>query len=140
MHPLEHAVSSARRFGGTADDYIAIHHWFDASKEHHATFKHRALRHHSQGIFECERLFGKSITNSAGHEVPVRVIGEQHVIEDLGRIPSLHEWLVCIKPETWMFSRRHSCEDVSSSTTTSPCLTAEGDQQCRSTQAAIAIS
>jgi len=44
-HPLHHAISSAKRFGGIPDDYQPIHVWFDASKEHMAYFTHRALRH-----------------------------------------------------------------------------------------------
>jgi len=102
-HPLHHSESSARRFGGIASDYPAIHDWFDASKEHMAFFTHRALRHHTQGIFEAERLFGQSLTNSAGRVVPVRWIGEQHVREDCrNQIPSLRHWLGRIQPESWM--------------------------------------
>jgi hypothetical protein len=29
-------------------------------------------------------------------------IGEQHVIEDLGFIPSFADWVRCIRPESWM--------------------------------------
>ncbi len=43
-HPLHHAESSARKFGGVQSDYQAVHDWFDASKEHLALFTHRALR------------------------------------------------------------------------------------------------
>jgi len=57
-HPLQHAQSSARKFGGRAEDYIAIHSWFDASKAFLADFRHRALRHHSEGVFLCEQIFG----------------------------------------------------------------------------------
>lgn len=89
-HPLHHAESSARKFGGVPDDYQFVHNWFDSSKEHLAIFTHRAHRHHTLGIFEAERLFGHSLTNSAGRVVPIRWIGEQHVREDCqGRIPSL---------------------------------------------------
>jgi hypothetical protein len=35
--------------------------------------------------------------------VPVRFIGEQHVREDLGRIPTVEDWLGKILPEPWMF-------------------------------------
>ena len=28
-HPLHHAESSARKFGGTPADYQAVHDWFD---------------------------------------------------------------------------------------------------------------
>ena len=51
-HPYHHALSSARKWGGTADDYLPLHQWFDESKEITADFRHRALRHHAQGIFE----------------------------------------------------------------------------------------
>ena len=50
-------------FGGTAEDYLAIHDWFDESKAHLPDLRHRALRHHSEGIFLCERLFGPTVTN-----------------------------------------------------------------------------
>jgi len=102
-HPLHHAESSARKFGGIPADYQAIHDWFDASKEHMAFFTHRALRHHTQGIFQAERVFGLTITNSAGRVVPLRWIGEQHVKEDCrGKIPSVSDWLGRIQPEAWM--------------------------------------
>jgi hypothetical protein len=105
-HPYKHAQSSAAKFGGKAEDYVSIHSWFDASKAFFADFRHRALRHHAEGIFECERQFGVTLTNSDGKKVPVRYIGEQHVMEDLGRIPSLQDWLVTIKPEAWMQGKR----------------------------------
>jgi YD repeat-containing protein len=87
-HPLEHAKNSARKFGGVASDYLCIHQWFDESKAMIADVRHRALRHHSEGIILAERIFGVAIRNSEGKNVPVRYIGEQHVREDLGRIPS----------------------------------------------------
>ena len=102
MKPYYHAVSSARKFGGESHDYVEIHSWFDESKAHMADLRHRALRHHSQGIFECERQFGITIVNSDGRTVPVRAVGEQHVMEDLGRIPSLQDWLGEIRPTEWM--------------------------------------
>ena len=86
-HPLKHAESSARKFGGKSEDYLAIHNWFDESKAFIADFRHRGLRHHSEGIFLCERIFGVAITNSEGAQIPVRYIGEQHVREDLGAYP-----------------------------------------------------
>lgn len=101
-NPYFHAVSSAKRFGGKAEDYLDIHRWFDASKEMHGDFRHRALRHHAQGIFECERTFGVTITNSSGRKVPTRWIGEQHVTEDLGWIPALTDWLSSIEAKQWM--------------------------------------
>ena len=100
-HCYHHALSSARNWGGTAEDYLPLHQWFDESKEITADFRHRALRHHAQGIFELERTFGAAITISTGRVVPVRLIGEQHVLEDLGFIPSFADWVKAIRPEPW---------------------------------------
>jgi hypothetical protein len=69
-------------------------------------FRHRALRHHAEGVFLCERIFGVAIVNNEGKQVPVRYIGEQHVREDLGRIPTAQDWLSQIKPARWMYGRR----------------------------------
>jgi hypothetical protein len=101
-NPYHHAVSSARKFGGVPEDYQKIHDWFDDTKAAFADFRHRALKHHSLGIFWCEEKFGTTITNSDGKKVPVRWIGEQHVREDCGYIPSPQDWLVHLKPEKWM--------------------------------------
>jgi len=54
----------------------------DRAKAHIADLRHRALRHHSEGIFLCAAIFGATITNSDAKPVPVRVIGEQHVKDD----------------------------------------------------------
>lgn len=111
-HPYHHALSSVQKWGGEIDDYLPIHQWFDESKEHLADFRHRALRHHTEGIFMAEKIFGVIIRNSAGREVPVRFIGEQHVKEDLGKIPSVADWLLQIQPETWMLGRNRLKELV----------------------------
>jgi hypothetical protein len=101
-HPYNHALSSARRHGGVPEDYIPLHSWLDASKEMLANFRHRALRHHSQGIFEAERVFGITITNSRGERIPTRILAEQHVREDCGYIPTVADWLSKIPAEDWM--------------------------------------
>jgi hypothetical protein len=101
-HPYHQAVRSARLFGGLPGDYLAIHDWFDESKAHIADVRHRALRHHSEGIFLCEAIFGTTLTNSVGKTVPVRTIGEQHVKDDLGRIPSVKDWLQHLQLQPWM--------------------------------------
>lgn len=110
-HPYHHALSSVQKWGGCVEDYQPIHDWFDESKSHVADFRHRALRHHSEGIFMAETIFGTTITNSAGRVVPVRYIGEQHVKEDLGKIPTLADWLLNIKPQRWMLGRGKNLEE-----------------------------
>ena len=111
-HPYHHALSSARLWGGTADDYLPLHAWFDESKMLTADFRHRALRHHAEGIFMAERFFGPTITVSSGRVVPVRLIGEQHVREDLGFIPSFADWARRIRPEPWMGRAQSVHSDV----------------------------
>lgn len=102
-HPVFHAESSVRLWGGKPSDYQPIHDWLDATKEAFADFRHRALRHHAHGIFEAQRLFGQTIVNSDGRTVPVRYIAEQHIKEDCGgRIPTVADWLSQLKPAPWM--------------------------------------
>jgi hypothetical protein len=95
------------------EDYYAIHEWFDASKAHFGDFRHRALRHHTLGIYECEEKFGKQITNSNGRVIPVKWVGEQHVIEDCGYIPSYSDWVKAIKPAEWMNKSRPLSRELS---------------------------
>ena len=101
-HCHYHSLSSVRRWGGTPEDYIALHSWMDASKAIIADPRHRALRHHAEGIFALEREFGVTIANSDGRDVPVRLIGEMHVIEALGFIPSFADWARLITPAAWV--------------------------------------
>jgi hypothetical protein len=101
-HSYHHAVSSVRKWGGTPEDYQPVHDWLDGSKLIIADFRHRALRHHAEGCFAAQALFGMTITNSVGRLVPVRMIAEQHIMEDLGRIPSFADWVRAIRPEPWM--------------------------------------
>jgi hypothetical protein len=101
-HPWHHSIRSAKLFGGKPEDYLAVHEWFDESKAHLPDFRHRALRHHSEGIFLCERIFGVVQRNSDGRDIPTRFIAEQHVKDDLGWIPTVKDWLINIKPQPWM--------------------------------------
>lgn len=112
MHPWHHALSSAKRYGGKPEDYLPVHHWFDESKMILGDFRHRALRHHTEGIFVAERIFGVVLTNSDGKDVPVRFIGEQHVKEDVGFIPSAADWLKAIRPEPWMLKRGEPAVEI----------------------------
>lgn len=102
MKPYDHAVSSANKFGGAAEDYLEIHNFMDSSKAHIADGRHRAILHSSFGIFITERVFGVVIENSAGKKISVRDIGEQHVLEDLGTIPTVADWLKDLPIASWM--------------------------------------
>lgn len=71
-HPYHHALSSVRTWGGVPDDYIRLHHWFDESKSILADYRHRALRHHAEGIFMLETIFGSTLTLSCGRRLANR--------------------------------------------------------------------
>ena len=83
-HPFHHALSSAKKWGGGPEDYLLLHQYMDQSKAAEADFRHRAALHHSLGIHMLEQHFGPVITISTGRTVPVRFIGEQHVIRRFG--------------------------------------------------------
>ena len=105
-HPYDHARSSVKKWGGKPEDYRHIHEWFDETKAWYGHSKHRMFRHHSEGIFECEKIFGTSFKNSDGKRIYTRYVGEQHVREDcFGYIPTAKEWIDNIavpKPPEWM--------------------------------------
>jgi hypothetical protein len=102
-HTVDHSRNSVRLWGGKVEDYLPIHDWLDESKGAFADFRHRALRHHSFGIFEAEKKFGHSIINSDGKTVHVRYIAEQHIKEDCGGIiPTVQDWLKGIPRQKWM--------------------------------------
>ena len=102
-HPLHHSISSQRKHGGKIEDYLPLHNWFDETKAHFPDMRHRALRHHAEGIFWAEREFGVFIINSDGKMVPTRILGEQHVMEDIGFIPTIKDYLSEMNTANWMF-------------------------------------
>jgi hypothetical protein len=54
-----------------------------------------------------EKVFGDYIINSDEKKVCVRDLGEEHVVEDLGTIPTVEQWLRNMPIEPWMFSAKH---------------------------------
>ena len=104
-HAYYHAASSANAFGGVADDYLQIHEWFDRSRKGTSSILHRMLAHHTAGIADAVEHFGSTITISTGRKVPVSLIGEQHITEDLGFVPTLDDYIGMMTPHRWS-SRR----------------------------------
>lgn len=102
MKPYIHAQNSAKKFGGSPDDYLKIHDWFDQTKAHFPDMRHRAILHSSFGIYLCEQFFGTFIKNSHKKKVQVRDIAEFHVIEDLGYIPTLQDYLTGMPFYEWL--------------------------------------
>jgi hypothetical protein len=101
MKPFIHAMSSAKKLGGQWEEYVDIHDFLDSSKSHIADHRHRAIFHHSLGCFIVEQLFGKMRINSVGKHYSPRDLAEQHIIEDLGTIPTVQDWLQ-MELEPWM--------------------------------------
>lgn len=107
MNSWDHAETAAKRWGGTPDDYIAIETFIDSSKQVLGDVRHRALYHHTMGVFLCAQIFGQTITvkRSELHpavNVPVRLIAEQHIIEDLGWLPTPANYLEGMPVKAWM--------------------------------------
>lgn len=102
MKPYLHGKVSARKWGGKPGDYQHIHDFLDETKAHHADMRHRAMLHNSWGVYLCERLFGVNLTNSDGRLVSVRDVAEQHVLDDMGRIPSVTEYLSGMPMYSWL--------------------------------------
>lgn len=102
MKPWLHAQNSAKRFGGDPSDYLYIHNWFDQTKAHVPDMRHRAILHSSFGIFLCEDKFGTYTVNRDGVRVQIRDIGEWHVIEDVGFIPTVQDYLKDMPFYDWL--------------------------------------
>lgn len=62
--------------------------------------RHRAILHNTMGPFIAARVFGTHFTNSADRMVDVRQVCEDHIIEDLGRLPTVTEFLDLIPIES----------------------------------------
>lgn len=114
MSPWYHAMSSSKKFGGVPQDYIEVHNWLDETKKFTGDWTHRALRHHSAGIEEAVQKFNHVIWLKDGRGVPVKVVAEQHVIEDCGFIPTVSSWLSILKanPEQWMIRSHAKSKDL----------------------------
>lgn len=102
MKPLIHAKSSVKKYGGTPDDYLPIHNFLDSTKQVMADARHRAVLHSAFGIYLAEQVFGIYFKNSSGRDVSVRDVAEDHVIEDLGFIPTMEQYLNNMQLQPWM--------------------------------------
>lgn len=100
MKPLQHARSSAKRYGGCWSDYIELHSFLDSSKAACAHFKHRFLLHHAEGIEIAVKIFGESLTNSENKTIETKLFLSEHLIEDVGKIVSVKDWAKGLMPSS----------------------------------------
>jgi hypothetical protein len=102
MKPYLHAKSSSLKYGGAPEDYLDIHDFMDSTKAALADVRHRAVLHSAFGCFVIEKVFGTTRANSAGKTYSPRDVAEDHIIEDLGTIPTLEKWLSDLPIQEWM--------------------------------------
>lgn len=93
MNYWKHSLLSRKKFGGTPEDYLAIHRFMDASKLFRYDMRHRILLHNTYGIEICVNRFGETLRNSDGKQLLVRDLAAEHCKEDLlGVVPTLNAW------------------------------------------------
>lgn len=105
MNSYLHAKSAAKKWGGKPEDYIAIEEFIDGTKKAFGDIRHRAILHNTYGVWLAQELFGRVITiktPTAPRDVAVREIAELHIIEDLGFIPTIENWVENMEIKTWM--------------------------------------
>jgi hypothetical protein len=106
VKPTDHSRHSVRRYGGVDTDYIEIHEFLDMTKAAHPDMRHRAILHNSMGPFIAVKAFGTTILNSEGKKIDVRQVCEDHIIEDMGFLPTVSYFLDMI-PESRMSQFAH---------------------------------
>jgi len=102
LKPYIHAKNSTNKYGGTIEDYLPIHNFLDSSKAHVADMRHRAILHSSFGCYIAEQIFGVCIKNKDGAMVSVRDVCEDHIIEDMGTIPAVKDYLEQMPFYDWL--------------------------------------
>jgi hypothetical protein len=98
----ELSIASGRHFQARPETLRPLHSWFLETANWFGDARHFAMRHHSFGIFEAERLFGVVLGQEDPCPVPTRMLAEWHVRTVLGRIPATADFLRRIKGQPWM--------------------------------------
>lgn len=89
---------------------MAIHEFLDGTKQAFGDVRHRAILHNTYGIWLIQEVFGRTIDvkkNTKTVKVAVREIAEQHIMEDLGFIPTPGDWLENMNVKVWMGGRQN---------------------------------
>lgn len=102
MKPYLHGIKHASKYGGVPEDYADIDDFIDSSKACVPDMRHRALLHNSFGCFLVERVFGRTRVNSEGKMYSPRDVAEDHILQDLGFIPTVEKYLNNMSLQPWM--------------------------------------
>ena len=112
MKPWMHSKVSVKYFGGKPEDYLAIHDFIDSSKAHMPDMRHRVILHSSFGIYITEKIFGTNILNSDGKLISVRDIAERHVLDDMGTIPTVQDYLTHLPLLPWLGGKKRKRQTI----------------------------
>lgn len=102
MKPYLHGRIHAKKYGGTSEDYADIDDFIDSSKAAVPDIRHRAILHSAFGCFIVEQMFGRTRVNSDGKEYSPRDVAEDHILQDLGFIPTMEQYLNNMTVQPWM--------------------------------------
>jgi hypothetical protein len=101
MHYYEHAQLSARKFKCAVEDTLQLHKLMDSSKFFFPASQHRLFSHNTWFIQVLTELVGDTVPNTLnGQTLSTRDVLYEHCKEDHnGKVPSLQDWLACIRFE-----------------------------------------
>jgi len=102
MKPFLHSRIHVKKYGGKAEDYADIDDFIDSSKAAMPDIRHRAILHSAFGCFIVEQVFGRTRLNSDGKEYSPRDVAEDHILQDLGFIPTMEQYLLNMTIQPWM--------------------------------------
>ena len=101
MHYYDHALLSAKKFGCSVEDTLHLHKLMDSSKFFFPASQHRLFSHNIWFIQVLTELLGDTVPNTLnGERLSTRDLLYEHCKEDHnGHVPSLQDWLQCIRFE-----------------------------------------
>lgn len=102
MKSYLHSKIHCKKYGGSPEDYVDIDDFIDSSKQAVADVRHRTILHSAFGCFIVERVFGRTRVNSDGKTYSPRDVAEDHIIQDLGFIPTMENYLTNMEIQPWM--------------------------------------
>jgi len=99
MHYYDHALLSAKKLNCHVEDTLSLHKLMDSSKHFFPASQHRLFSHNTWFIQVLTEVVGDVVLNTrTGENMSTRDILFEHCREDHnGRVPSLQDWLECIR-------------------------------------------
>ena len=102
MKPYLHSRIHSKKYGGKPEDYQDIDDFIDSSKAAMPDVRHRAILHSAFGCFVVEQVFGRTRVNSDGKTYSPRDVAEDHILQDIGKIPTMEQYLNNMQIQPWM--------------------------------------